>query len=71
MVLYGLKISLLLWYKELTSILAKFGLKLVLGTNCLFTNGRLIVFFYVDNIAILFAKKDLLRLEEFKAKLLN
>jgi hypothetical protein len=59
MALYGLKISLLLWYKELTSTLIKFGLKLVLGTNCLFTNGRLIVFFYIDNIAILFAKKDL------------
>jgi hypothetical protein len=71
MVLYGLKISLLLWYKELTSILAKFGLKLVLGTNCLFTNKRLIIFFYIDNIAVLFTKKDFLRLKEFKAKLLN
>jgi len=58
MALYRLKILLLLWYKELTSTLAKFGLKPVLGTNCLFTNGRLIIFFYVDNIAVLFAKKD-------------
>jgi hypothetical protein len=71
MALYGLKISLLLWYKELTGTLAKFGLKLVPGTNCLFIDGRLIIFFYVDNIAVLFAKKDFLRLEEFKAKLLN
>ena len=70
MALYGLKISPLLQYKELTSTLAKFGLKLVLGTNYLFTDERLIVFFYVDDIAILFAKKDLLRLEKFKAKLL-
>jgi len=59
MALYGLKISSLLWYKELINILAKFGLKPVLGTNCLYTNGRLIVFFYVDDIAVLFAKKDL------------
>jgi len=66
-----LKILLLLWYKELTNILAKFGLELVLGINCLFTDGQLIVFFYVDNIAVLFAKKDLLRLEEFEAKLLH
>src|SRR6266446_7625868 len=51
MALYGLKILLLLWYKELMSTLAKFGLKLVLGTNCLYTDGRLIVFFYVDDIA--------------------
>ena len=68
--LYGLKISPLLWYKELTNTLTKFGLKPVLSTNCLYTNGRLIVFFYIDDIAILFTKKDLLRLEEFKAKLL-
>ena len=56
--LYGLKILLLLWYKELMSTLAKFGLKLVLGTNSLYTDGRLIIFFYVDDIAVLFAKKD-------------
>ena len=71
MVLYGLKILLLLWYKELINTLTKFSLKLVLGINCLYTNRRLIVFFYIDNIAVLFAKKDFLRLEEFKAKLLH
>ena len=51
--------------------LTKFGLKPVPGTNCLFTDGRLIVFFYVDDIAVLFAKKDLQRMEEFEAKLLQ
>ena len=66
MALYRLKILPLLQYKELTSTLAKFGLKPILGTNCLFTNRRLIIFFYVDNIAVLYAKKDLLRLKEFK-----
>ena len=71
MTLYRLKISPLLWYKELTNILAKFGLKPIPGTNCLFTNRRLIIFFYVDNIAVLYAKKDLQRLEEFEAKLLQ
>ena len=69
--LYGLKILPLLQYKELTSTLAKFGLKLILGTNCLFTNRQLIIFFYVDDIAVLFAKEDLPRLEEFEAKLLH
>jgi len=59
MALYGLKVLPLLWYKELTNTLAKFGLKPVLGTNYLYTNGRLIVFFYVDDIAVLFAKKDI------------
>ena len=69
--LYRLKISLLLWYKELTSILTKFGLKPVLNINCLYTDKQLIIFFYMDNIAVLFTKKDFLRLEEFKAKLLH
>jgi len=59
MALYGLKILPLLWYKELTSTLAKFRLKPILGTNYLFTDKRLIVFFYVDDIAVLFAKEDL------------
>ena len=71
MALYRLKISPLLWYKELTNTLTEFRLKPVPGTNCLYTNGRLIVFFYIDNITILFIKKDLLKLEEFKAKLLH
>ena len=57
MALYGLKILPLLWYKQLTNILTKFGLKLVLGTNCLCTNRRLIVFFCIDNIAGLFTKE--------------
>ena len=70
MALYGLKILPLLWYKELTGTLTKFGLKPVLGTNYLYNNRWFIVFFYVDDIAVLFTKKDLLRLEEFKAKLL-
>jgi hypothetical protein len=52
-------------------MLTKFKLKLVLGINCLFINRRLIIFFYIDDIAVLFTKKDLLRLEEFKAKLLH
>ena len=71
MALYRLKILPLLWYKELTGILAKFRLKPVPDTNCLFTDGRLIIFFYVNDIAILFTKKDFLRLEKFKAKLLH
>jgi len=71
MALYKLKILLLLWYKELTSTLIKFKLKPVLGTNYLYTNRQFIVFFYIDNIAIIYTKKDLLRLEEFKIKLLH
>ena len=71
MALYRLKISLLLWYKKLTNTLTKFKLKPVLGINCLYTDRWLIIFFYIDNIAVLFTKKDFLRLKEFKAKLLH
>ena len=71
MALYRLKILPLLWYNELISTLTEFKLKPVLGTNCLYTDGWFIVFFYIDNIAVLFAKKDFLKLEEFKAKLLH
>jgi len=70
MALYGLKVLLLLWYKELINTLAKFGLKPILSTNCLYTDRRLIVFFYIDNIAILIANEGLLRLKEFEARLL-
>ena len=71
MALYRLKILPILWYRELTSTLAKFRLNPILGTNCLFTNIRLIIFFYIDNIVVLFTKKDLLKLKEFKVKLLH
>jgi len=69
--LYGLKTSPLLWYKELTATLLKFGLKPVPNVNCLYTNSRLIIFFYINNIVILSTKKNLPRLAEFKAKLLD
>ena len=51
--LYGLKRSPLLWYKELSATLQKFGLHEVKDAPCLFVNKHLIVFFYVDDICIL------------------
>ena len=71
MALYGLKTFPLLWYKELTATLFEFGLKPILNVNCLYTDGRLIVFFYINNIVILSTKEDLPRLAEFEAKLLD
>ena len=71
MALYRLKMSPLLWYKELTTILLKFGLKSVLNINYLYTDRQLIVFFYIDNIIVLSTKEDLPRLAEFEAKLLD
>jgi hypothetical protein len=51
--LYGLKDAPLLWYKHLKETLTKLGLKPVKEVPCLFTNERLIVFFYVDDIVVL------------------
>ncbi|KAF7573884.1 hypothetical protein PtrM4_055070 [Pyrenophora tritici-repentis] len=51
--LYGLKDAPLLWYKHLKETLIKLGLKPVKDVPCLFTNERLIVFFYVDDIVVL------------------
>ena len=52
--LYGLRRSPLLWYKDLTNTLENLGLMPVLGVNCLFANEWLLVFFYVDDIIMIF-----------------
>jgi hypothetical protein len=51
--LYGLKDAPLLWYKHLKETLIKLGLRPVKDVPCLFTNERMIVFFYVDDIVVL------------------
>jgi hypothetical protein len=63
--------SALLWYNELFSLLTKLGLKLVPDTNCLFSNDKLIVFFYVDDIVVLFYPSNIFAYHEFREKLLD
>jgi hypothetical protein len=41
----------------------------VLGILCLFTNDKLIIFFYVDDIVILVRLEDLAAHEEFECAL--
>lgn len=67
--LYGLKTSPLLWYKELTSTLTSFGLKPVLDCNCFYTNDKLIVFFYVDDIIVMAKPAHISALDEFERNL--
>ena len=52
--LYRLRRSLLLWLQELISALRELGFQPIPEAQCLFTNGRIIVFFYVDDIVILY-----------------
>lgn len=56
--LYGLRRAPVLWQQELTNACLAFGLKPVPEEPCLFSDGRLILFFYVDDIVILSRKAD-------------
>jgi hypothetical protein len=48
--LYGLKQSLILWHKVLSTALVDFRFHPVLGVECLFSKGPVLVFFFMDNI---------------------
>ena len=67
--LYGLKQSLTLWYRYLSSTLTDLRLESVLGVQCLHTNQHMLVFFFVDNIAIIYNKKFTCEVNEFKKRL--
>jgi Reverse transcriptase (RNA-dependent DNA polymerase) len=69
--LYGLKQAPMLWYKELSTALEDLGLWPVPGVNCLYTNGWLILFFYVDDIVALCTKSNVAKLREFETRLLK
>ena len=69
--LYGLRRSPLLWLKEFSKTLKELGLQEVPGEPCLFTNSRLIVFFYVDDIVVLCPKQHLSHLETFEKNLMD
>jgi len=64
--LYGLRRSPLLWLKELSRVLTVLGFHQVPEEPCLFTDNRLIIFFFVDDIVILCHSKDIPRLRAFQ-----
>lgn len=55
---YGLKQSPLLWFNDLSSTLLDMGFQQLYGAPCVFVNGTLIVYFFLDNIAVLSHKVD-------------
>jgi hypothetical protein len=69
--LYGLRRSPLLWFKEFSTKLQALGMKQSPECQCLFFNSKLILFFYVDDIVILYHRKDTQEHEQFRAKLLD
>ncbi|KAL1973313.1 hypothetical protein VTN31DRAFT_5948 [Thermomyces dupontii] len=56
--LYGLPRSPYLWFRELSNTLKTFGFRQVMEDKCLLTNGRIIIFFYVDDIVVLNRRED-------------
>ena len=69
--LYGLRRSPLLWFKEFSSTLVELKLVMVKEDVCVFTNGWMLVFFFVDDITILCKTADLPRLESFVQNLMQ
>ena len=67
--LYGLRRSPQLWQKLLSSSLTDLGLTCVPEEPCLFVNEWLIVFFYVDDIVIMYRDLDHDRADDFRRKL--
>jgi predicted GNAT superfamily acetyltransferase len=57
------------WFKNLSSILLSIGFRQIPDTSCLFTSRVIIVFFYIDNIAVFNRKKKKIIAKKFKADL--
>ncbi|KAM4055440.1 reverse transcriptase (RNA-dependent DNA polymerase) [Hirsutella rhossiliensis] len=56
--LYGLRRSPLLWQKELTTTFAELGLETCSDEPCIQMNDWCIIFFFVDDISILYRQKN-------------
>ena len=68
--LYGLKESANLWQKLLIKVLYDLGLNSIPGTHCFFTDGRIFLVFYVDDIYAAFHPMHSGHYAEFEAKLM-
>jgi len=70
--LYGLCRSPLLWLQEFSATLRELGLREVAGEPCLFVNNEgIIIFFYVDDIVILYRPETLPQLRQPRATLMQ
>ena len=67
--LYRLQRSLLLWFTDFTATLRKLRLQLILEAKCLYINTKLIVFFFVDDIAILYRTTNISVYKSFRTLL--
>jgi Reverse transcriptase (RNA-dependent DNA polymerase) len=67
--LYSLARAPRLWFKNLSSILLSIGFRQIPDIPCFFTSGVIIVFFYIDDIAVLNRKENRAITKKFKANL--
>jgi hypothetical protein len=57
------------WFKNLSSTFLSIGFKQIPDTPCLFISGVIIVFFYINDIAVFNRKKNRTITKKFKADL--
>jgi hypothetical protein len=69
--LYDLKQVSILWYRNLINVLEDLRLMSMLEINCLYANDWLILFFYVNDIIILFMKSNSNRMRIFEKALMQ
>jgi hypothetical protein len=67
--LYSLVRAPRFWFKNLSSILLSIGFRQILDILCFFTSEMIIVFFYINDIAILNRKENKTIAKKFKADL--
>ena len=67
--LYGLKQLPALWFQHLLSSLAELGFQRIPGTECLFLHEYIMLFFFIDNIAVIYKARYTKEVEEFQTKL--
>lgn len=68
--IYGLKESPRLWYNDLIGTLEDLGLYSVEGCDCLYTDGRIYIFFYVDDFVLAYHRSETKHAATVKRQLL-
>jgi hypothetical protein len=68
--LYGLRRAPLLWQCLLTEFLKEIGLQPVSEDSCVYINDKIILFYFVDDLIVLYRPKDRAEAEIFKQMLM-